>query len=266
MATRQATLTETFDPATFHRSATMAQSGWAEHELRESRKTSGTTLRRYAGIFTLALGTLLVAALRPADLLDGRDLIVSSVALLASLFLGIVVTRVAMRMTTSSPEIDRIVTWSVALLAGMILVSTGAVATFSRDAGDFISDIPGYTMTASPELRNLELQSLDSELFADVGLWSLQRDEAVAGSLGVFLIADEGKVSSLGQRKFLSQALHEPGSNARSNRLAGKEVFIASSGGQTQVGWLDGSAVLVLSGGNRIAILDAAAALIRERR
>lgn len=264
MALRESALKDPFDPAAFHSAASMVQSGWAEGEVRKSRRGIQDTLKRFYGTITFVCGTLLVLLLRPVDVMDGRDVTVSALAVAACVAAAFIGTKLAMTMVRTPVEIDRIIMWVTALVLGLAVSAAGVVPALARDADDYITEVPGYTMSTAPAFLGNEPMQQGTGLFADVGTWSLSRDGRVAGAVGVFLIADEDSARQIGGRRFVAAALRDRSLAAQSQRLAGKDVLITRSRGEVQIGWLDGSAVVIVSGKTREQIQPAAAALIRE--
>ena len=269
MVTRESTLRQSFDPAAFHRSANMAQTGWAEREVNDARGGLRSTVARFSSSITLLLGALLVLALRPVDVMDPRDVVVSSLAIGVSWLVAVVITRplMAILRTNTSAEVDRVVTWSVALGLALILSSMGIVADFSRDVDDYIDDVPGYTLTNSPEMKS-DLQAARgrpfAETFSDVGVWTLHRDLKMIGTLSVHVTADADDAVRLGGKALFERALAGRSNSIRRERLEGQSIMVSHSGGQAHLGWLDGSALVVASGKSRDWVNPVAAALIEK--
>lgn len=262
MVTRESTLRrETFDPVVFHRSATMAQSGWAEREIRLAKKTFQDKIGRFASSITFALGALLILAVRPPNIMDGRDLSVSAVALGASLVVGMVGSKLVMSFFRTSVEVDRIVMWAISLLAGLVLASTGLIPAYARDADDYIHEIPGHTLTIPTAFDAYNLVDEPKGVFADAEVWSLEAEGSSVGAVGVYVI-DEG--SKRGVSKMMSEALGKAVVDPRRAVLAGTNVFVTSVGTNAQIGYLADSALIVVSGPNRSRIEPAATALIAK--
>ena len=261
MVTRESTLRrESFDPIVFHRSAAMAQSGWAEHEVRKTR-TLQDKIGRFAGSITFFLGLLFVVALRPPNVMDLRDVSVSAVALGACIVVGMVGSKIVMSVFRTSVEIDRIVMWAVTLVVGLAIASMGLVPSFARDADDYIREVPGFTMTISSGSDSYSLVDEPKGTFTDAQVWSLEAGDQSVGAVGVYVI-EEG--SKRGVSKLMSDAL---GTSVEVRRavLGGETVLVSNTGSRVQLGHIEDSALVVVSGGNRDRIEPVASALFTTK-
>lgn len=266
MATRESTLQQSFDPIAFHSSAAMSQRGWAEREVLLRKSGVQHTITRFSSSLTFFMGLLLVLALRPINVMDTRDVVVSSLAVGLCWVTGLVVTKILMTAMATTLEIDRVVTWSVALGVGLLLSATGSVADLSRDVDDYIAEVPGYALTSSPEMKaELEAKrgTVHSEMFSDVGIWTLHHDLKMVGALSVFLVADTG-AESHDAKNFFSRAVNVSAEGIRRDRMAGESIFVSHSNGQVHVGWMDGSALVVTSGKSRALVDPVARSLLKK--
>ena len=257
MVTRESTLRrETFDPIVFHRTAAMAQSGWAEREARNVR-TFQDKIGRFAGSITFFLGLLLVVALRPPNVMDLRDVSVSAVALAACLVVGMVGSKIVMSVFRTSVEVDRIVMWAVSLMVGLAVMAMGLVPSFARDADDYIHEIPGFTLTTPASFDSYDLVDKAKGVYTDTEVWALEAAGQQVGAVGSYVIEDGSK---RGVAKLMSDAL---GTAVDPHRavLGGETILVSSIGTHVQLGHMEDSALVVVSGANRSKIEPAAAAL-----
>ena len=258
MVTRESTLRrETFDPIVFHRTAAMAQSGWAEREARQVR-TFQDKIGRFAGSITFFLGLLLVAALRPPNVMDLRDVSVSAVALAACLVMGMVGSKIVMSVFRTSVEVDRIVMWAVSLVVGLAVMAIGLVPSFARDADDYIHEIPGFTLTTSASFDSYDLVDKTKGVYSDAQVWTLEAAGQQVGAVGVYVI-EEG--SKRGAARLMSDALGGAAVDPHPAVLGGETILVSNVGTHVQLGHMEDSALVVVAGPNRSRIEPAAAAL-----
>jgi hypothetical protein len=264
VVTRESTLRESFDPVAFHRTASMAQTGWADREERRAAEHRfQDNVARFSGTITFIVGVLIAMALRPPDLMDGRDVAVSAAALAVSLAVGVIGAKIIGSVfRTTSVEVDRVVMWVVTLVAAVGLAAAGTVPSYARDADDFLTDIPGYTVTTPASLEPYHLARDARGVFSGAGLWALETNGKTVGALGVYLMGD-GRAR--GELKMMADALQGRSVAPRRAMVAGQSVLVGNSGSHVQLGWIDGSALVVVSGAHRSAIEPAAAALLRAR-
>ena len=259
MVTRESTLRrETFDPVVFHRTAAMAQSGWAEHEVRKAKDGLQDKIGRFAGAITFILGLLLIVTVQPPNLMDMRDISVSALALAASVVAGMVGSKIVMSVFRTSVEVDRIVMWAVSLVVGLAVATTGLIPAYARDADDYIHEIPGYTLTAPPSSDAYNLVDDPKGIFSDTGVWSLEAANGSVGAVGVYVIEDGSK---RGVAKMMSDALGGVAVDPHRAVLAGENIFVSNAGRHVQLGHLEDSALVVVSGTSRSQIEPAASAL-----
>jgi hypothetical protein len=261
VVTRESTLRENFDPIVFHRSAAMAQSGWAEHEARKARSFQDK-IGRFAGTITFLLGLLLIVALRPPNLMDLRDVSVSAVAIGACLVVGMVGSKIVMSVFRTSVEVDRIVMWAVSLVIGLAVASLGLVPTFARDADDYIHEIPGYTMTLAPSFDSYDLVDKSKGVFTDAEVWSLEAAGQTVGAVGVYVIEDGSK---RGASKLMSDATGGAAIDPHRAVLGGETILVSNTGSRVQLGHVEDSALVIVAGSNRSKLEPVAASLFASQ-
>jgi hypothetical protein len=190
--------------------------------------------------------------------MDGRDISVSALALGACVVAGMVGSKIVMSMFRTSVEIDRIVMWAMALVAGFVVAATGLLPAFARDADDYIHEIPGHTLTIPASFNAYNLVDEPRGVFTDAEVWSLQASGAEVGAVGVYVIEENSK---RGAAKMMSDALGGATVDPHGAVFEGENIFVVNSGSQVQLGRIEDSALVVVSGAHRSKIEPAAAAL-----